>query len=309
MRSTRNRYDAIFKAKVALEAINGERTIAEIASECGVHPNQITKWKKQLLEEAPEIFSQGRKQKKRKTEDLESELYKQIGQLKVELDWLKKNLNYSSRQKHLFVEGKNREIPIYRQCELIRLSRSSYYYKPRVVGNDDIDVMHLIDEQYTKTPFYGIRRITEVLRRLGYIINHKRIARLMRIMGLEAIYPKPRLSKACKEDKKYPYLLRGLSIVRTNQVWSTDITYIRLIHGFVYLIAIMDWFSRYVLSWAVSNTLDVYFCIEAIEKALKINRPVIFNSDQGSQFTSDSFTGRLLENGIQISMDGPWSGL
>lgn len=164
--------------------------------------------------------------------------------------------------------------------------------------------MHLIDEQYTKTPFYGIRRITEALRRLGYIVNHKRIARLMRIMGLEAIYPKPRLSKACKENKIYPYLLRGLSIVRPNQVWSTDITYIRLIHGFAYLVAIMDWFSRYVLSWAVSNTLDVYFCIEAVEKALKINRPVIFNSDQGSQFTSDSFTGRLLENGIQISMDG-----
>jgi len=164
--------------------------------------------------------------------------------------------------------------------------------------------MHLIDEQYTKTPFYGIRRITEALRRLGYIVNHKRIARLMRIMGLEAIYPKPRLSKACKENKIYPYLLRGLSIVHPNQVWSTDITYIRLIHGFAYLVAIMDWFSRYVLSWAVSNTLDVYFCIEAVEKALKINRPVIFNSDQGSQFTSDSFTGRLLENGIQISMDG-----
>lgn len=164
--------------------------------------------------------------------------------------------------------------------------------------------MHLIDEQYTKTPFYGIRRITEALRRLGYIVNHKRIARLMRIMGLEAIYPKPRLSKACKENKIYPYLLKGLSIVRPNQVWSIDITYIRLIHGFAYLVAIMDWFSRYVLSWAVSNTLDVYFCIEAVEKALKINRPMIFNSDQGSQFTSDLFTGRLLENGIQISMDG-----
>ena len=204
----------------------------------------------------------------------------------------------------MFIEGKNREIPIYRQCELIRLGRSSYYYKPRGVGSDDLEVMHLIDEQYTKTPFYGIRRITEVLRRLGYIINHKRVSRLMRIMGLEAIYPKPRLSKTRIENRKYPYLLKGISIERPNQVWSSDITYIRLIRGFVYLVAIMDWFSRYILSWAVSNTLDVYFCIEALEQALKINRPVIFNSDQGSQFTSDLFTGKLLENGIQISMDG-----
>lgn len=193
---------------------------------------------------------------------------------------------------------------MYRQCELIGLTRSSYYYKPRDVGSDDLEVIRLIDEQYTRTPFYGVRRITEVLRRLGYIINHKRVARLMRIMGLEAIYPKPRLSKARKENKKYPYLLKGISIEKPNQVWSSDITYIRLIHGFVYLIAIMDWFSRYVVSWAVSNTLDVYFCLEALEQALKKNRPVIFNSDQGSQFTSDPFTGQLLENGIQISMDG-----
>ena len=204
----------------------------------------------------------------------------------------------------MFIEGKDREIPIYRQCELIRLARSSYYYKPRGVGSDDFEFMHLIDEQYTKTPFYGIRRITEVLRRLGYIINHKRIARLMRVMGLEAIYPKPRLSKSNKEHQKYPYLLKGMSIERPNQVWSSDITYIRLIHGFVYLVAIMDWFSRYVLSWAVSNTLDVFFCIDALENALKINQPDIFNSDKGSQFTSDSFTGRLLNHGIRISMDG-----
>jgi len=193
---------------------------------------------------------------------------------------------------------------VYRQCELIGLVRSSYYYKPRYFRSDDLKVMRLIDEQYTKTPFYGIRRITAVLRRLGHITNHKKVARLMRVMGLEAIYPKPRLSKSNKEHNKYPYLLKGMSIEKPNQVWSSDITYIRLIHGFVYLVAIMDWFSRYVLSWAVSNTLDVYFCLEALEKALKTNRPKIFNSDQGSQFTSDSFTSLLLENGIQISMDG-----
>jgi putative transposase len=164
--------------------------------------------------------------------------------------------------------------------------------------------MRLIDEQYTKTPFYGVRRITTALRRLGCLINHKRIARLMRIMGLEAIYPKPRLSKACKENKKYPYLLRGLSIVRPNQVWSTDITYIRLHSGFAYLAAIMDWFSRYVVSWVLSNTLDTFFCVDMLEKALNVNRPEIFNSDQGSQFTSSDFTCILENNGIKISMDG-----
>lgn len=164
--------------------------------------------------------------------------------------------------------------------------------------------MRMIDEQYTKTPFYGVRRITTALKRMGCLINHKRIARLMRIMGLEAIYPKPRLSKACKENKKYPYLLRGLSIVRPNQVWSTDITYIRLHSGFVYLAAIMDWFSRYVVSWVLSNTLDTFFCVDMLEKALKVNLPEIFNSDQGSQFTSSDFTCILEDNGIRISMDG-----
>lgn len=142
------------------------------------------------------------------------------------------------------------------------------------------------------------RRITSMLHRGGYIINHKKVARLMKVIGLEAMYPTPRLSMSHKEHKKYPYLLKGLSIERPNQVWSSDITYIRLLHGFVYLVAIMDWYSRYVLSWTISNTLDTYFCIEALDKALQINRPMIFNSDQGSQFTSDSFTGRLLDNGI-----------
>ena len=164
--------------------------------------------------------------------------------------------------------------------------------------------MRLIDEQYTKTPFYGIRRITNALKSLGWVVNHKRIARLMRVMGIEAIYPKPQLSKSRKENKKYPYLLRGLSIERPNHVWSTDITYIRLRNGFVYLAAIMDWFSRYVVSWALSNTLDSFFCVEMLEKALKSAQPEIFNSDQGSQFTSEDFTDLLEENHIRISMDG-----
>ena len=164
--------------------------------------------------------------------------------------------------------------------------------------------MRLIDEEYTRHPFYGIERMTAVLRRMGHTVNPKRIRRLMRLMGLEALYPKPNLSKPVKGHKIYPYLLRGLSIERADRVWSTDITYIRLSHGFIYLVAIMDWFNRYVLSYAFSTTLDKDFCLKALRDALNVARPEIFNSDQGSQFTSDAFTGILHDTGIAISMDG-----
>lgn len=164
--------------------------------------------------------------------------------------------------------------------------------------------MRLIDEQYTRTPFYGIRRMTVWLRSQGHCVNHKKVSRLMRLMGIEAIYPKKRLSLSDSRHKKYPYLLKGLNIDRPDQVWATDITYIRMRHGFVYLVAILDWFSRYVVGWAVSITLDVEFCVEALHAALDLSKPEIFNSDQGSQFTSKSFTGVLEAHGVTISMDG-----
>lgn len=164
--------------------------------------------------------------------------------------------------------------------------------------------MRLLDEQYTQTPYYGIRRMTAWLRSQGYQVNHKRVVRLLHTMGLETVYPKPRLSQPHPTHRVYPYLLRGVPITRVNQVWSTDITYIRLHGGFVYLVAVMDWFSRYVLSWALSITMDVSFCLEALEQALGVATPDIFNSDQGAQFTSLEFTGRLETAGIQISMDG-----
>jgi putative transposase len=163
--------------------------------------------------------------------------------------------------------------------------------------------MNLIDEQYMKTPFYGVPRMTRWLMRKGYEVNEKRIARLMRRMGLAAIYPKRSLSCGEKGHKIYPYLLKGLSIDRPDQVWCADITYVRLEQGFLYLVAIMDWFSRFVLSWWLSNTLEKDFCLEALEEALAISQPEIFNTDQGSQFTSPEFTGRLIERGIAVSMD------
>jgi putative transposase len=164
--------------------------------------------------------------------------------------------------------------------------------------------MRMLDEQYTHTPFYGIRRMTAWLQTCGITANHKRVARLLRLMGLEAIYPKPRLSLADAKHKIYPYLLRGVAVTRPNQVWSTDITYVRLRAGYVYLVAIMDWFSRYVISWEVSVTMESEFCVSALERALRTGRPEIFNSDQGSQFTSVDFIQPLKDRGIQISMDG-----
>ena len=195
-------------------------------------------------------------------------------------------------------------MSISRQCALAGLSRSGLYYTPREETAENLELMRLLDEQYTRTPFYGVRRMREELLRRGYEVNPKRVRRLLRQMGLEAIYAKPRLSVPAPGHRIYPYLLRGLPIVRPDQVWGTDITYIRLRRGFVYLVAIMDWFSRYVLSWELSVTLDVSFCVAALAWALTSARPEIFNSDQGSQFTSEDFTKLLLGHDVRISMDG-----
>jgi len=202
------------------------------------------------------------------------------------------------------IEPGNDKITVIRQCNLLGLCRASYYYES--VRDDSYNqlIMNLIDEQFTKTPFYGVPRITECLKNKGHEVNHKRIRRLMRKMGLEAIYPKKKLSKAHPDHKKYPYLLRDVVIDHSDQVWSVDLTYIRMQHGFVYLCAIMDWYSRYVLAWDISITMDAAFCTRTLEKALMISKPEIFNSDQGSQFTSADFTGILEREGISISMDG-----
>jgi putative transposase len=202
------------------------------------------------------------------------------------------------------IEPDHPQISIARQCDLVGLSRSSYYYMPEGETAENLHLMRLLDEQYTRTPFYGVRRMTVWLGQQGYAVNPKRVARLLRTMGLETIYPKPQRSQPHPTHRIYPYLLRGVPITRVNQVWSTDITYIRLQGGFVYLVAVMDWFSRYVLSWALSITMDVEFCLEALEQALAVATPDIFNSDQGAQFTSLAFTERLMTAGIRISMDG-----
>ena len=202
------------------------------------------------------------------------------------------------------IDPNHNKISVARQCELLNLSRSSYYY---VSGKDDRynrQLMNLIDEQYTRMPFYGVAKMTAWLRRQGHTVNQKRVRRLMRLMGLEAIYPKPNLSKASPEHKKYPYLLKKMIIDHPDQVWASDITYIRMQQGFIYLVAIMDWYSRYVLSWEISITLDTGFCIDAMKQALQFSQPEIMNTDQGVQFTSTAFIGLLEDKNIRISMDG-----
>jgi len=202
------------------------------------------------------------------------------------------------------IERGHPELSVRRQCELAGLNRSSFYYQPVGESEYNLLLMRLIDRQYTRIPFYGRPRMTAWLRREGYPVNPKRIGRLMRLMGLQAIYPKPKTSTPAPGHKRYPYLLRGLKITRPGQVWSTDITYVPMQHGFMYLVAVIDWFSRYVLAWQLSNTLDGLFCRVALRQALEQGKPDIFNTDQGAQFTADEFTGILEAASIRISMDG-----
>jgi len=214
-------------------------------------------------------------------------------------------MSCSLEQRRSWIQSEHSVLSVRRQCELLGLARSSWYYQPREVSAENLSLLRLLDEQYTRCPFYGVRRMTAWLRTQGHLVNSKRVARLMRALGITAIYPGPRLSVPGEGHEIYPYLLRDVVVERRDQVWSTDITYIRLAQGFVYLVAVLDWFSRYVLAWELSVTMDVGFCIDALERALERGaRPEIFNSDQGAQFTSQAFTGRLRAADIRISMDG-----
>ncbi len=213
-------------------------------------------------------------------------------------------MTFSTEQKRNLIEWNCREVSLSTQCELLSISKGALYYKPITMDPFSVAVMAFIDRQHMQTPFYGSRKLVVELGKNGYIVNRKRVQKLMRKMGISAIYPKRSLSQRNKAHKIYPYLLKDVKIDTPNFVWSTDITYIQLREGFLYLVAIMDWYSRYVLSWRLSNTLDVSFCLEALEEALGKGTPAIFNSDQGSQFTSKDFTKILLDNGVKISMDG-----
>ncbi len=211
---------------------------------------------------------------------------------------------WTVEQKRAAIEPGEPSLSVRRQCELLGLSRGSWHYQPVGESEENLRLMRLLDAQYTQTPFYGVRRMTAWLQRQGEVVNEKRVRRLLRTMGLLALYPGPKTSQPAPGHRIYPYLLRELAITQPDFVWSTDITYIRLARGFGYLVAIMDWFSRYVLAWRLSNSLETHFCLAALEEALAQRTPAIFNTDQGAQFTSLEFTSRLEQQGVQISMDG-----
>ncbi|WP_408998396.1 IS3 family transposase [Syntrophus buswellii] len=298
----RRNHAPAFKAKVALDALKGDQTIVELSQRYQVHPNQITDWKKQLLEHAADIFG---KDKKTDPSSIIKELHAKIGQLSMENDFLFRGARSNRRHERKTMIDRKDPLPITRQCSLLDLSRSGFYYAPSPLSAKDLELMRQIDEIHLAFPFYGSRKIRDELWARKHNVGRDRVRRLMRRMGIEALYVKPRLSLPHPEHVKYPYLLRGLEIKRANQVWATDITYIPMAKGFCYLVAIMDWASRMVLSWRLSNTLDSAFCVDALEEAIaKYGCPEIFNTDQGSQFTAETFTYALKSRGITISMDG-----
>lgn len=307
----RNRYPAEFKTKVVLEVLREEQTVNEIASKYELSPVMVSRWKAEFLERASTVFEKKasevdkvRKEYKAKQEHLE----KLVGQLTVEVDWLKKNLalNESLQTRKAMVELDNPNITVKCQAELLSVNRTSVYRpsKEQRESEGNVQLMHRIDEIYMKHPYYGYRRMTRILRDQGFVVNRKRVRRLMQAMGLEAVYPKPNLSKRLHATYTRPYLLRGLTIDRPNQVWGIDITYLRMGKGFMYLFLIIDWYSRKVIDYELSSTLEKGFVLNCLKRAFSRCKPEIMNSDQGSHFTNSDYLELLEKQGIKVSMDG-----
>ncbi|PHP19826.1 IS3 family transposase [Sphingobium sp. IP1] len=302
----RRNHSPAFKAKVALAAVKGEKTLAELAQQFDVHPNQITTWRSQLLEGAAGVFGSDNASETAEPPVDVKTLHAKIGELTLANDFLGRR----AREGRSVAERKamidpSHNLPLARQARELGISRGSVYYLPRPVSEADLAIMRRIDELHLEFPFAGSRMLRDLLRQDGIEIGRQHVATLMKKMGIEAIYRRPNTSKPTPGHKIYPYLLRKLPIVRPNQVWATDISYIPMARGFVYLVAIVDWFSRKVLAWRVSITMEADFCVEALEEALaRYGKPEIFNTDQGSQFTSLAFTSVLLREEIAISMDG-----
>ena len=301
----RRQFSAEFKAKVALEALKEQETLNVIAARHGILPVQVSQWKGQLLERLPATFHSRPDRAQADWEEREAELFRKIGQLEMELDWLKKKLPGSPAQRRAMIEPAHPQLSVRRQCRLLGLARSTAYHRPRGEPARNLALLRALDELYTQYPFFGVARMTVWLRREGWRVNPKRVRRLLRSLGLQALWPKRRLSQRDPRQAVFPYLLRDLPVQRPNQVWCSDITYIRLREGFAYLVAVMDWHSRRVLAWGLHNSLDAVFCVRALREALSVHgAPEIFNTDQGSQFTSAEFVGELQHRGIRVSMDG-----
>ncbi|MFZ2267323.1 MAG: IS3 family transposase [Azonexus sp.] len=301
-RRKRRNHSPEFKAKVAIAALRGDKTLAELAQQFDVHPNQITDWKTQLLERSSQVF--GDSGAKADSPDTTAMRLK-IADLALENGFFRKSAHQSGHAERKTMIDRSHDLSVVRQCRVLGIARSTAYYTPEPVSPEDLALMRRIDELHLDFPFAGSRMLRDLLRQDGYAAGRKRVQTLMKKMGIEAIYRKPNTSQRHAKHPIYPYLLRNRVIDRANQVWATDITYIPMRRGFVYLCAIIDWYSRRVLAWRLSNTLTTDFCVEAVEEAItRYGRPEIFNTDQGSQFTSAEFTGLLKANSIQISMDG-----
>ncbi|NJL24546.1 MAG: IS3 family transposase [Calothrix sp. SM1_5_4] len=292
------------KAKIAIEAIKGQLTWSQISSKYKVNQQRINQLKKAAEDNVLRGFSEKTDKALGAAEAKNEELLKMLGEAQLENAWLKKNLNCLPTDFRRSLVDLNTRLSRTRQCELLGLPRSTFYYPPVVVSPEELKLMHLVDQIYTESPFFGARRISDNLKERGHEIGRDRVRTIMRTLGLEAIYPKRNLSKPAPGHKVFPYLLRGKIISRPNEVWRADITYVRLQEGFAYLFAVIDWYSRYVLAWRLSPTLSVDFCVEALLEALTIAIPEYFNVDQGAQFTTPQFYDHILDREIKYSMDG-----
>ncbi|MEQ1519366.1 MAG: IS3 family transposase [Usitatibacteraceae bacterium] len=309
-RRPRRNHSPAFKAKVAIAAIKGERTIAQIAEQFDVHPNQVTTWKTQLEGGAADVFGDGHGSIEAAPAVDVKQLHAKIGQLTLENDFLEGCAHQGGIAERKTMIDRGHALSVTSQAEIVGIARSTVYYLPRPVSPNDLALMKQIDALHTEHPFAGSRMLRDLLAAPnaeggGSKVGRRHVKTLMRRMGIEALYRKPRTTKPEAGHKIYPYLLRDVAVTKPNQVWAVDITYIPMAKGFVYLAAVLDWFSRRVLSWRVSITMEAAFCITALEEALaKHGKPDIFNTDQGSQFTCPAFIDVLTKHDVKISMDG-----
>ena len=312
MSRTRRNFSAKFKASLVLEVLKGEKDINTIATENDIQPNLLRNWKKEFLSKAEVVFDDSREDNLKEKLAAEckekAEYAKKVGQLTMQVDWMKKNLrnclDLSTRVNLVQNLSKTKELPVTIGAELLGINRTSVYYKGSEVSIQELEGKAIIDRLHTDNPTWGARQMSAQLKMRGYHVGRKKARKYMNDMAIDPIYPKPNLSKRLKQSQVVPYLLRNAVIDAPNQAWSIDITYIPMKRGFLYLTAIIDWYSRCIVGWELDDTLDTRACIEACKKALRTAKPLIINSDQGCQFTSIEYKNFLKENGIRKSMDG-----
>lgn len=312
MSRSRRNFSAEFKTKLVLQLLKGEKELNVLATENDIQPNLLRNWKKEFLENASLAFDNKRednlREKLAEERKEKAEYAKKVGQLTMQVDWLKKNLkklsDLTTRVNLVRNLSTTKEIPVSSGAKLLDINRTSVYYNGTPVSAEELECKAIIDHLHTDNPAWGARQMSAQLKLRGYNVGRRKAGRYMREMDITPIYPKMNLSKRMKQAKVCPYLLRNAVIDKPNQAWSVDITYITMKHGFLYLTAIIDWYSRCIVGWDIDDTLDTTMVINACEKAFKVAKPLIINSDQGSQFTSEKYRDFIRTNGIRQSMDG-----